>query len=70
MWEVLGEVLTQREQEIIALRYGLMNGEPRTLDEVSRLFDLSCERVRQIQARAMRKLRLPNVAKRLKSWLR
>ncbi len=70
VWEVLGEVLTQREQEIIALRYGLMNGEPRTLDEVSRLFDLSCERVRQIQARAMRKLRLPNVAKRLKSWLR
>ena len=70
IWEVLASVLTEREQDIIALRYGLMNGEIHTLEEVSRLFNLSCERVRQIQARAMRKLRLPQVAQRLKGWLR
>ncbi|MBW4497960.1 MAG: RNA polymerase sigma factor, RpoD/SigA family [Oscillatoria princeps RMCB-10] len=68
--EVLASVLTEREQDIIALRYGLTNGETHTLDEVSHIFNLSCERVRQIQARAMRKLRLPQVAKRLKGWLR
>ncbi len=70
IWEVLASVLTEREQDIIALRYGLINGEIHTLEEVSRLFNLSCERVRQIQARAMRKLRLPQVAQRLKGWLR
>jgi len=70
IWDVLSDVLTQREQDIITMRYGLKNGEPHTLDEVSRLFNLSRERVRQIQARAMRKLRCPQVAKRLKGWLK
>lgn len=68
--EVLGELLSKREQDVLAMRYGLTNGQPCTLNEVSELFNVSCERVRQIQARAMRKLRLPKVAKRLKSWLR
>lgn len=68
--EVLGELLSKREQDILAMRYGLTNGHPCTLHEISELFNVSCERVRQIQARAMRKLRLPKVAKRLKSWLR
>ncbi|MCT7948951.1 sigma-70 family RNA polymerase sigma factor [Ancylothrix sp. C2] len=68
--EVLGELLSKREQDILTMRYGLTNGQPCTLNEVSELFNVSCERVRQIQARAMRKLRLPKVAKRLKSWLR
>ena len=66
---VLSDVLTEREKEIIALRYGLTTGEPRTLEEVGRVFSLSRERVRQIQTKAMRKLRRPQVASRLRGWL-
>ncbi|NET48749.1 MAG: RNA polymerase sigma factor, RpoD/SigA family [Merismopedia sp. SIO2A8] len=66
---VLSDVLTEREKDIIALRYGLTTGEPRTLEEVGRVFNLSRERVRQIQTKAMRKLRRPQVASRLKGWL-
>ncbi|NEQ96449.1 MAG: RNA polymerase sigma factor, RpoD/SigA family [Cyanothece sp. SIO2G6] len=66
---VLTDVLTEREKDIIALRYGLTTGEPRTLEEVGRVFNLSRERVRQIQTKAMRKLRRPQVASRLKGWL-
>ncbi len=68
--DVLTEVLTDREKEVITLRYGLTNGQNHTLQEVSNLFNLSRERVRQIQTRAMRKLRRPHVSKRLKGWLR
>lgn len=68
--DVLAEVLTQREKDIISLRYGLTTGEPHTLEEVGGLFNLSRERVRQIQTKAMRKLRRPQVASRLKGWLR
>ncbi len=68
--EVLKSVLSQREQDILALRYGLTTGIPHTLDEVSGLCSLSRERVRQIQAKAMRKLRRPHVAERLKGWLK
>ncbi|MDE5117506.1 MAG: RNA polymerase sigma factor, RpoD/SigA family, partial [Trichodesmium sp. St2_bin2_1] len=60
--EVLNHVLSSREQDVITLRYGLITGEPHTLDEVSRMINLSRERVRQIQAKAMRKLRRPQVA--------
>ena len=67
--EVLNHVLSDREQDVITLRYGLITGEPHTLDEVSRMMNLSRERVRQIQAKAMRKLRRPQVAERLKGWL-
>ncbi|NES68609.1 MAG: RNA polymerase sigma factor, RpoD/SigA family [Okeania sp. SIO2D1] len=67
--EVLNHVLSDREQDVITLRYGLLTGEPHTLDEVSRMINLSRERVRQIQAKAMRKLRRPQVAERLKEWL-
>ena len=67
---VLGDVLTTREKDIISLRYGLTTGKPYTLEEVSHLFNLSRERVRQIQTKAMRKLRRPQVAQRLKNWLR
>jgi RNA polymerase nonessential primary-like sigma factor len=67
--EVLNHVLSSREQDVITLRYGLITGEPHTLDEVSRMINLSRERVRQIQAKAMRKLRRPQVAERLKGWL-
>lgn len=68
--EVLGTVLTQREKDVLALRFGLTTGVPFTLEEVSGLYCLSRERVRQIQARAMRKLRRPNVAERLKGWIK
>ncbi len=69
IWEVLGDVLTEREKDVISLRYGLTTSEPYTLEEVGCLFNLSRERVRQIQSKAMRKLRRPQVAKRLKGWL-
>lgn len=68
--DVLTEVLTEREKDIISLRYGLTTGEPHTLEEVGGIFNLSRERVRQIQTKAMRKLRRPQVASRLKNWLR
>ena len=69
IWEVLGDVLTPREKDVIAMRYGLTTSEPCTLEQVSCLFNLSRERVRQIQSKAMRKLRRPHIAKRLKDWL-
>jgi RNA polymerase primary sigma factor len=69
IWEVLGNVLTQREKDIISLRYGLTTSKPCTLEEVGGMFNLSRERVRQIQSKAMRKLRRPQIAERLKGWL-
>ncbi len=69
IWDVLGDVLTEREKDIISLRYGLTSSKPCTLEEVGGLFNLSRERVRQIQSKAMRKLRRPQIAERLKSWL-
>jgi RNA polymerase sigma factor (RpoD-like family) len=69
IWEILGNVLTEREKDIISLRYGLSSNKPCTLEEVGGLFNLSRERVRQIQSKAMRKLRRPQVAERLRGWL-
>jgi RNA polymerase primary sigma factor len=67
--EVLDTVLTEREKDVICLRYGLSSSKPCTLEEVGSAFSLSRERVRQIQSKAMRKLRRPQVAERLKGWL-
>jgi RNA polymerase primary sigma factor len=69
IWDILGNVLTQREKDVISLRYGLVTSRPCTLEEVGGMFNLSRERVRQIQSKAMRKLRRPQVAERLKGWL-
>ncbi|PPS45941.1 RpoD/SigA family RNA polymerase sigma factor [Chroococcidiopsis sp. TS-821] len=69
IWDVLGDVLTPREKDVISLRYGLITSEPCTLEEVGSIFNLSRERVRQIQSKAMRKLRRPQIAKRLRGWL-
>jgi RNA polymerase sigma factor (RpoD-like family) len=69
IWDVLSDVLTEREKDVISLRYGLTSSEPYTLEEVGGMFNLSRERVRQIQSKAMRKLRRPQVARRLKGWL-
>ena len=52
--------LDEREREILRLRFGLDRGEPRTLDEVGEHFNLTRERIRQIEARAMSKLRHPS----------
>ena len=59
------ETLTPREQKVIRLRYGLDDGHPRTLEEVGREFNVTRERIRQIEAKALRKLRQPSCSKRL-----
>ena len=67
--DVLSDVLTEREKDVISMRYGLNSSRPYTLEEVGLMFNLSRERVRQVQSKAMRKLRRPQVARRLKGWL-
>ncbi len=66
--EVLG-TLTEREQKVLKLRYGLGDGRARTLEEVGREFDVTRERIRQIEAKALRKLRHPTRSKKLKDYL-
>ncbi len=66
--EVLG-TLTDREQKVLRLRFGLDDGRPRTLEEVGREFDVTRERIRQIEAKALRKLRHPSRSKKLKDYL-
>jgi RNA polymerase primary sigma factor len=66
--ERIGEVLrslTPREREVIELRFGLRDGHPRTLDEVARTYGITRERIRQIEARGLLKLRQPNRSRRL-----
>ena len=59
------ETLTPREQKVIRMRYGLDNQHPRTLEEVGKEFNVTRERIRQIEAKALRKLRHPNRSKKL-----
>jgi len=61
--------LTPREQKVVRLRYGLDDGRPRTLEEVGHLFEVTRERIRQIEAKALRKLRNPNRTRRLKDFV-
>ncbi len=63
------ETLTPREQKVIRLRYGLDDAHPRTLEEVGREFSVTRERIRQIEAKALRKLRHPSKLKRLRDDL-
>lgn len=63
------ETLTPREQKVIRLRYGLDDSHPRTLEEVGREFNVTRERIRQIEAKALRKLRHPNRSKRLQDYV-
>ncbi|MEW9125181.1 MAG: RNA polymerase sigma factor RpoD [Thermotaleaceae bacterium] len=66
--EVL-ETLTPREQKVLRLRFGLDDGRARTLEEVGKKFDVTRERIRQIEAKALRKLRHPSRSKKLKDYL-
>ncbi len=66
--EVLGS-LTPREEKVLRLRFGLEDGRPRTLEEVGKEFDVTRERIRQIEAKALRKLRHPSRSKKLKDFL-
>ncbi|SCX91852.1 RNA polymerase sigma factor RpoD [Alkaliphilus peptidifermentans] len=66
--EVL-DTLTPREQKVLRLRFGLDDGRARTLEEVGKKFDVTRERIRQIEAKALRKLRHPSRSKKLKDYL-
>ena len=63
------ETLSPREAEVIRLRYGLYNGRPLTLEEVGQRFNITRERIRQIEAKALRKLRYPLRSKQLRDYL-
>ena len=70
--EQLNEVLhtlTPREEQVLKLRFGLDDGRTRTLEEVGKVFNITRERIRQIEAKALRKLRHPSRSKRLKDYL-
>ena len=70
--EQLGEVLgtlTEREQKVLRLRFGLDDGRARTLEEVGKEFNVTRERIRQIEAKALRKLRHPSRSRKLKDYL-
>lgn len=68
LWEVLN-TLTPREEKVLRLRFGLDDGNQRTLEEVGREFKVTRERIRQIEAKALRKLRHPSRSKKLKDYL-
>ena len=70
--EQLSEVLktlTHREAKVLSLRFGLEDGHPRTLEEVGSEFGVTRERIRQIEAKALRKLRHPTRSKKLKDYV-
>ena len=68
LFEVL-KTLTPREEQVLKLRFGLIDGRMRTLEDVGKIFNITRERIRQIEAKALRKLRHPSRSKRLKDYL-
>lgn len=67
--EQVMETLSERERKVLILRFGIKDGYPRTLEEVGKIFNVTRERVRQIEAKALRKLRHPTRSKRLRDFL-
>ena len=70
--EEIGDVLltlTEREEQVLRLRFGLDDGSPKTLEEVGQMFGVTRERIRQIEAKALRKLRHPSRSRKLKDFL-
>ena len=67
--EEVMDTLSDREQKVLALRFGLEDGKPRTLEEVGRDFQVTRERIRQIEAKALRKLRHPTRSRKLRDFL-
>ena len=67
--DVLG-TLSERERKVLQLRFGLEDGRDRTLEEVGREFGVTRERIRQIEAKALRKLRHPSLARKLRDFLK
>lgn len=63
------EVLNERERQVLEMRFGLLDGQPRTLEEVGQAFQVTRERIRQIEAKALRKLRHPLRSRKLKDYL-
>ncbi len=63
------DTLTDREKKILTLRFGISEGSPRTLEEVGNIFKVTRERVRQIEAKALKKLKHPTRSRRLRSFL-
>lgn len=63
------QTLTEREEEVLKLRFGLVDGTSRTLEEVGNIFNVTRERIRQIEAKALRKLRHPSRSRKLKEYL-
>lgn len=68
VWDVL-DTLTPREEKVLRLRFGFDNGHQRTLEEVGKIFNVTRERIRQIEAKAIRKLRHPSRSKKLKGYV-
>mgnify|MGYP000623497634 FL=1 len=62
--------LTEREEKVLRLRFGLLDGRTRTLEEVGKEFNVTRERIRQIEAKALRKLKNPNRCKRLRDFVK
>ncbi|MFH1777751.1 MAG: RNA polymerase sigma factor RpoD [Candidatus Omnitrophota bacterium] len=67
--ESVMDTLTERENKVLQLRFGIRDGYPRTLEEVGKIFNVTRERVRQIEAKALRKLRHPTRSRRLRTFL-
>ena len=66
--EAMSHQLNERERKVLEYRYGLVDGNEMTLDEVARIFNLTKERIRQIEAKALRKLRHPGSSRQLTDY--
>ena len=67
--EIALSTLTEKEQRILRLRFGLDDGKEWTLEEIGQMFNVTRERIRQIEAKALKKLRHPSISKKIKDFL-